>query len=66
MAKKKDKRFVIKTVNTTFVTTTQILIDKETGVNYLFHHEGYAGGLTPLLDSTGKVVVSQSWEYEDE
>jgi len=39
-------------------TVTEIWIDKETGVNYLFHKDGYAGGLTPLLDREGKPVVS--------
>lgn len=36
----------------------EILVDKETGVNYLFRHSGYAGGLTPLLDREGKPVIS--------
>ncbi len=36
----------------------QILVDKETGVNYLVWKSGYAGGITPLLDSEGKAVVS--------
>ena len=36
----------------------EILVDKETGVNYLFVTSGYAGGLTPLLDRDGKPVVS--------
>ena len=36
----------------------KILVDKETGVNYIFTKEGYAGGLTPLLDKDGKVVVT--------
>lgn len=36
-----------------------ILVDKETGVNYLVWHDGYAGGITPLLDSDGKVVVTK-------
>ncbi len=36
----------------------QILVDTETGVNYLVWKSGYAGGITPLLDSEGKVVVS--------
>ncbi|MDO4207484.1 MAG: DUF6440 family protein [Lachnospiraceae bacterium] len=36
----------------------EIWVDKETGVNYLFHASGYAGGLTPLLDRDGKPVVS--------
>ena len=36
----------------------EIWVDKETGVNYLFHQSGYAGGLTPLLDKEGNVVVT--------
>lgn len=34
-----------------------VLVDKETGVNYLFVLSGYAGGLTPLLDADGKPVI---------
>lgn len=37
----------------------QILVDKETGVNYLVWKSGYAGGITPLLDSEGKVVITK-------
>lgn len=37
----------------------QILVDKETGVNYLVWKSGYAGGITPLLDSEGKVVIAK-------
>ena len=35
-----------------------ILRDKETGVQYLFIKDGYAGGLTPLLGKDGKPVIS--------
>lgn len=34
-----------------------ILVDRETGVHYLFVQCGYGGGLTPLLDSEGKPVI---------
>ncbi len=40
------------------VTTTEIWVDRETGVNYLFHRDGYGGGLTVLLDADGKPVVT--------
>lgn len=40
------------------VNVSEIWVDKETGVNYLFHAAGYAGGLTPLLDREGKPVIS--------
>lgn len=36
----------------------EIWADRETGVNYVFHASGYAGGMTPLLDRDGKPVVS--------
>lgn len=37
---------------------TEIWVDKETGVNYVFHQGGYAGGTTPLLDRDGKPIIS--------
>ncbi len=37
---------------------TEIWVDKETGVNYVFHQGGYAGGMTPLLDRDGKPIIS--------
>lgn len=37
----------------------QILVDRETGVNYLAWKSGYAGGITPLLDAEGNVVVTE-------
>lgn len=36
----------------------EIWVDKETGVNYVFHQSGHAGGMTPLLDRDGKPIVS--------
>ena len=42
-----------------FLKETRIIIDTETGVNYLFVQEGYAGGLTPLLDADGKPIVTR-------
>ena len=41
-------------------TITEIWVDKVTGVNYIFHMSGYAGGLTPLLDENGKPVVTKN------
>lgn len=40
------------------LNTLEIWVDKETGVNYLFHASGYAGGMTPLLDRDGNPVIS--------
>ena len=51
------KRFQ-KTLSEGIVTTSEIWVDTQTGVNYLFHQSGYAGGLAPLLDPEGKPVVT--------
>ena len=53
----KGQRFE-KIYNQGAMTTTEIWVDKETGVNYLFHACGTAGGMTPLLDRDGKPIVS--------
>lgn len=52
----KEKRF--EKVYSQDLGSMQIYVDKETGVNYLFTVNGYAGGLTPLLDRDGKPVIS--------
>jgi len=55
-----DKRFeVVSQDGRGFSYLRAILVDKETGVNYLFVQSGYAGGLTPLLDADGKPVVTK-------
>ncbi|MBO5797814.1 MAG: xylan 1,4-beta-xylosidase [Clostridia bacterium] len=36
----------------------RILVDRVTGVNYLYYTLGNSGGLTPLLDANGKPVVT--------
>ncbi|MDR0918951.1 MAG: DUF6440 family protein [Oscillospiraceae bacterium] len=37
----------------------EIIIDKVTGVNYLFRFNGYSGGLTVLVDENGKPIVTE-------
>lgn len=56
---KKDDRFV-KTHDEGSALGFQrtIFVDKQTGVNYLWISSGYAGGLTPLLDTQGKPVIT--------
>lgn len=54
-----EKRFeVVYSCTHGMMVSTQILVDKETGVNYMFHQSGYGGGLTVLLDEDGKPVVT--------
>ena len=40
-------------------TDALIIVDKETGVNYLMVRSGYGAGLTPLLNADGKPIVTR-------
>lgn len=62
---KKDKRFV-KTYSQGMTDVVEILVDRETGVSYLFRTNGYAGGMTPLLDRDGKPIVTSVLDFEEE
>ena len=53
----KEKRFE-RVYSEGVLGTMQIIVDRETGVNYLFCQSGNAGGLTPLLDRDGKPVIT--------
>lgn len=58
MAKKKpDERFE-KAYTQGTMNGMEIWVDKQTGVNYVFCFNGYAGGMTVLLDREGKPVIS--------
>ena len=54
---KKDERFE-RTYSQGTMNVNEIWVDKETGVNYLYHAAGYSGGLTPLLDRDGKPIIT--------
>lgn len=59
---KRDDRFeVILKEGSTLLESGQImiLVDKETGVNYLWVKSGYAGGLTPLLEADGRPIITK-------
>ena len=61
---KKDKRFVI-TYSQGTLDMFQVLVDRETGVNYLWLASGYGGGLTPLLDREGNPIITTVFEEEE-
>ena len=56
----KDKRFI--KIYSQEMGAIQILVDKVTGVNYLYRSGGYGGGLTVLLDREGKPVITSPGE----
>lgn len=41
------------------VNVNEIWVDTETGVNYIYHSAGSSGGMTVLLDSDGKPVITR-------
>ncbi|URN41755.1 DUF6440 family protein [Peptoniphilus genitalis] len=62
MFNKDDKRFIKIFKEGTLTESMEILLDTETGVNYLYIGAGYGMGITPLLGPDGKVLVSSQRE----
>jgi hypothetical protein len=59
MTKKEDRFDVtVRDPNGFSGPETRIIVDKKTGVNYLFAAYGNAGGLTVLLNRDGTPVVT--------
>ena len=56
----KSERFVCTELSGGAFSATQqrVLVDRKTGVNYLWVASGYAGGLTVLVDAEGKPIVT--------
>ena len=62
---RKDTRFIIahKEGNSlSYPGKRLILVDRETGVNYLFIQSGYGAAMTPLLGPDGRPVVTRYFE----
>lgn len=51
-------RFLVIHKESTLNTSTQVIVDTATAVCYLWHRDGYGGGLTPLLGKDGKPVIT--------
>ena len=57
----KDRFDIQEKESVSLMTETMVIIDKETGVNYLFVQRAYGGGLTPLLDADGKPIITKDF-----
>ena len=59
MKPEKTNRFICTEVSGSAFDATQqrVLVDRKTGVNYLWTSGGYAGGLTVLVDAEGMPIV---------
>ena len=57
MAKKKDARFTKVLEEGCLLGGSEIWVDTQTGVQYLYHSSGYSGGMTVLVDAEGKPLL---------
>lgn len=63
---KKEKRFVVKEEQSFYFGAMMVVVDTDTGVNYLVTYGSGANGITPLLDANGSVVVDSAARYMPE
>ena len=66
-SEKKPDRFREKSTQGYALGAISVMVDTETGVNYIFSYMAMDGGftITPLLGPDGKVVVDDISEYKD-
>ena len=57
MAKKENDRFIKVLEESGIITSSEIWVDTQTGVEYLYHASGNSGGLTVLVDAEGKPLL---------
>ncbi len=53
----KEGRFIKVSDEGGFFGSTEVWVDTKTGVQYLWHTVGNAGGLTVLVDADGKPLI---------
>lgn len=54
---KKEQRFIKVMEDSGFVSSNEVLVDTQTGVQYFYHAVGNSGGLTLLVDAEGKPLL---------
>lgn len=59
MAGQKKKRFETTYSNIGMSESQAVILDTETGVNYLWVRGTLGGGLTPLYDSNGDIMITK-------
>jgi len=55
---KKEKRFIRTYTDDGGTVTNEIWVDKETGVNYYYHTQAMTGGLSPVYDKEGNILIT--------
>ena len=62
---RKDKRFVVIEKEGSSLSDKgqqMVVVDRKTGVSYLWMKSGYGAGITPLIGSDGKPVIFKPWQ----
>lgn len=62
---RRDKRFVVIEKEGSSLSDKgqqMVVVDRKTGVSYLWMKSGYGAGITPLIGSDGKPVIFKPWE----
>ena len=54
---KKEQRFIKVMEDSGFISSNEVLVDTQTGVQYLYHASGNSGGMTVLVDAEGKPLL---------
>ena len=64
---KKEKRFEVTYCHGGGFSApaTYVLVDKQTGVNYLYASGSYGGGITPLLNRDGTPIITSVTKPEE-
>ena len=57
MAKKGNERFVKVLDESGIITCSEVWVDTQTGVQYLYHASGNSGGMTVLVDAEGRPLL---------
>lgn len=58
---KKEKRFQTEFKESDIATESRVIVDSQTGVQYLFFFNGGAGGMTLLVDTEGRPLLSPTY-----
>ena len=62
---RRDKRFVVIEKEGSSLSDKgqqMVVVDRKTGVSYLWMKSGYGAGITPLIGSDGKPVIFKPWQ----
>ena len=54
---KTEQRFIKVMGESAFISSNEVLVGTQTGMQYLYHAAGNSGGLTLLVDAEGKPLL---------